>query len=303
MANKKAPPRRNTDVIRCENCGEEYSTTYKRCPFCDERPGGRSHTPAGGRRGSGGGRSRRPNPMQIAGLVISLALIITAVVIVFTSLAPMMFHKKPSGDDSGSGQSSSSQNVQGTAVTLNSLTMSRTEVALQAGEPYQLIATTDPADAQVTVEWSSSDADVAAVDQFGNVTNVYQGSDTVSVTITAAAGGQTAQCTVQCTGDGSGANIAPSGSVQEGDGQNGQSSGTPGILAPNTEAVITGASGGLNIRSGPGTDYDAKASTTNGATVTVLEDAGNSWCKIKYATGGGVYEEGYVMFQYLAAKK
>lgn len=40
MATKKAPPRRNTDVIRCENCGEEYSTTYKRCPFCDERPGG-----------------------------------------------------------------------------------------------------------------------------------------------------------------------------------------------------------------------------------------------------------------------
>lgn len=303
MATKKAPPRRNTDVIRCENCGEEYSTTYKRCPFCDERPGGRSRTPAGGRRVSGGGRSHRPNPMQIAGLVISLALIITAVVIVFTSLAPMMFHKKPSGDDSGSGQSSSSQNVQGTAVTLNSLTLSRTEVALQAGEPYQLIATTDPADAQVTVEWSSSDADVAAVDQFGNVTNVYQGSDTVSVTITAAAGGQTAQCTVQCTGDGSGANIAPSGSVQEGDGQNGQSSSTPGILAPNTEAVITGASGGLNIRSGPGTDYDAKASTTNGAIVTVLEDAGNGWCKIKYATGGGVYDEGYVMFQYLTASK
>ena len=35
--------------------------------------------------------------MQIAGLVISLALIITAVVIVFTSLAPMMFHKTPPG--------------------------------------------------------------------------------------------------------------------------------------------------------------------------------------------------------------
>ena len=35
---KKAPPRRN-DVIRCEKCGEDYSVTYKRCPFCDERPG------------------------------------------------------------------------------------------------------------------------------------------------------------------------------------------------------------------------------------------------------------------------
>ena len=215
MATKKAPPRRNTDVIRCENCGEEYSTTYKRCPFCDERPGGQGRAPVGGRRVSGGGRSRRPNPMQIAGLVISLALIITAVVIVFTSLAPMIFHKTPSGDASGSGQSSSSQGVQGAEVTLNGLTLSRTEVALQVGEPYQLIATTDPADAQVTVEWTSSDTDVATVDQFGNVTNVYRGSDTVSVTITAAAGGQTAQCTVQCTGDGSGANIAPSGSGQE----------------------------------------------------------------------------------------
>ena len=29
---RQAPPRRN-DVIRCENCGEEYSVTYKRCPF------------------------------------------------------------------------------------------------------------------------------------------------------------------------------------------------------------------------------------------------------------------------------
>ena len=123
MATKKAPPRRNTDVIRCENCGEEYSTTYKRCPFCDERPGGQGRAPVGGRRVSGGGRSHRPNPMQIAGLVISLALIITAVVIVFTSLAPMIFHKTPSGDASGSGQSSNSQSTQGTEVTLNSLTL------------------------------------------------------------------------------------------------------------------------------------------------------------------------------------
>ena len=45
---QEAPPRRNTDVIRCENCGEEYSTTYKRCPFCDERPGGQGRAPVEG---------------------------------------------------------------------------------------------------------------------------------------------------------------------------------------------------------------------------------------------------------------
>lgn len=89
----------------------------------------------GGRRVSGGGRSHRPNPMQIAGLVISLALIITAVVIVFTSLAPMIFHKTPSGDASGSGQSSNSQSTQGTEVTLNSLTLSRTKWRFRRGSP------------------------------------------------------------------------------------------------------------------------------------------------------------------------
>ena len=100
MATKKAPPRRNTDVIRCENCGEEYSTTYKRCPFCDERPGGRSYPPVGGRRVAGGSRSGRggqPNPLQVAGLVISLVLIIAAVVIVFTTLSPLLFGSTPSG--------------------------------------------------------------------------------------------------------------------------------------------------------------------------------------------------------------
>ena len=154
MATKKAPPRRNTDVIRCENCGEEYSTTYKRCPFCDERPGGRSYPPVGGRRVAGGSRSGRggqPNPLQVAGLVISLVLIIAAVVIVFTTLSPLLFGGTPSGSNSGGASVSTSTGN----VTLESLTLSRTDedqVALQAGESFQLTVTTVPEDAQVTVE-------------------------------------------------------------------------------------------------------------------------------------------------------
>ena len=209
MATKKAPPRRNTDVIRCENCGEEYSTTYKRCPFCDERPGGRSYPPVGGRRVAGGSRSGRggqPNPLQVAGLVISLVLIIAAVVIVFTTLSPLLFGSTPSGSNSGGASVSTSTGN----VTLESLTLSRTDedqVALQAGESFQLTVTTVPEDAQVTVEWTSSNEDIATVDEYGNITNVYKGSDQVSVTITAAAGGQTASCTILCTGDGTGENI------------------------------------------------------------------------------------------------
>ena len=68
MATKQEPIRR-TDVVRCETCGEDYSITYKRCPFCDERPGRspRAGTGSGGRRVSGG-----TNPLQVFILLLSL---------------------------------------------------------------------------------------------------------------------------------------------------------------------------------------------------------------------------------------
>ena len=99
MAAKKAPPRRNTDVIRCEKCGEEYSVTYKRCPFCDERPS-RGSSAAGGKRASAGG----PNPLQVGGLIITLVLIIAAAAIVFKYVSPLLF-----GDKTGNSSVSTSQ--------------------------------------------------------------------------------------------------------------------------------------------------------------------------------------------------
>ena len=175
MAPKKAPPRRNTDVIRCERCGEEYSTTYKRCPFCDERPGGRGYAPVGGKRVSGGG----PNPLQVGGLIVSLILIITAAVIVFKYISPAIFGDKGSSSVSTSqstpgssqdGSSGDSSQVQ----AANSVTLSRTEVSLAAGEDYPLTATVDPEGVKVT--WSSSDTSVATVDENGTVKKLLKNS-------------------------------------------------------------------------------------------------------------------------------
>ena len=66
------------------------------------------------------------------------------------------------------------------------------------------------------------------------------------------------------------------------------------------QGVVT--DGPLNVRSGPGTSYEVQASTQNGAVVTVLEEAGDGWYHIRYATGGGNYEEGYVLGDYLTAR-
>lgn len=44
-----------SDLIHCDNCGEEYSSTYKRCPFCGARP---SSTQATSRVGGAAGAGR-----------------------------------------------------------------------------------------------------------------------------------------------------------------------------------------------------------------------------------------------------
>ena len=71
--------RRNRDdrptMIHCEYCGEDYASTYKHCPFCDEMPlededydGDEDSVrrPRGGKRlvtnTRGGGYGRAPRP-------------------------------------------------------------------------------------------------------------------------------------------------------------------------------------------------------------------------------------------------
>ena len=92
------------EVVRCPYCGEDYSVTYKRCPFCDGKPapegsfedgqpaegrrsGGKrlvSNTKGGGYGGGGWG------PLRIVGTVVSLGLIVAAVWIVVSVVSPLV---------------------------------------------------------------------------------------------------------------------------------------------------------------------------------------------------------------------
>lgn len=321
---RQAPPRRN-DVIRCENCGEDYSITYKKCPFCNERPGRGGY--AGGKRVAntrGGGYGGPINPIQIVGLVISLILIIAALFIVFRFFSSSLLggggagsstsdpattsqsndvstpdgsdpSVQPDGSvstpDSSSGQTGGEGDSSQTGpAAVQSITLNKSDITLWYGEYTDLVATVTPSGTGEAVTWTSSDTNLLTVNAEGRVTNVNSSASKQSVTVTASCGGQSASCIVRCNPGGT----ASSGSGQETDTPSG-GSGNTAPVAPNSQGTIVNAEKGLNIRSGPGSEYDKVASASNGAQVTILGEE-NGWYRVDY--GGG--NTGYVSKDYVS---
>lgn len=97
-----------------------------------------------------------------------------------------MFAACSSGDD---GTEPAPEESKVTELTLYPETLT---LALYPVGEGQLTATVSPKDAEVTVKWSSSNEEVATVDQTGKVTPVKTGT----ATITAEAGGKKATCAV-----------------------------------------------------------------------------------------------------------
>jgi len=121
MSTQQETPSRS-DMIRCEFCGEEYSVTYRKCPFCDDmagRPAPRPtpHTGKGGKRQVGGSRgsSSRPRltiePIRIIGYALGLVLIVAAIYIVYTLLAPLFGGSTPATSESPRQSSDTSVSV------------------------------------------------------------------------------------------------------------------------------------------------------------------------------------------------
>lgn len=278
---------RRGDVIRCENCGEDYSVTYRRCPFCDERPG---RGGISGRRVAntrGGGYGRPASTLKAATWVGSFLVILAAAFIIYRFIgAPIFGGKNP--PNSGSQSSVSSQDPGGSVSSdksgagnisdiptpaVEGIALSENDLTLEAGASNQLTANLLPAGVSGNVTWSSSDTTAATVDITGLVTNVNTASTTRKVTITAACGDVSAEAVVYCKA------TAGGGSVP----------------ASRTQGTIINADKGLNIRSGPGTTYDKVASATNGARVTILGEE-NGWYKIIYSGN----KTGYVSKDYIS---
>ena len=324
-----------TDVIRCEYCGEDYSVTYKHCPFCDDKASyGSDRAPTrGGKRVAtnkrGGGYGGGMEPVQIIGLVLSIILIIAAVYIVFTVLSPLFGRGESAGSGeqsslstSQSDESSSQQDVSSSTpdvstsgdisipvvpdpsgssdvitpiVTATGITLNAADFTLKADETYKLNATLTPADCTDTVIWTSSDESALTVAQDGTVTNVNKGAAQANVTVTAQVGDVKAACIVRCKGGSTGSAGSNTGSAT---GENtGSTTTTP--VASGTTGTVNGTSTGLLIRSGPGRNYEAQDTAPNGTSLTILEQTGDGWYKVSYSGDGGRTKTGYVSKDYV----
>ena len=309
---------------RCPVCGEKYSDTYKNCPFCEEEEALQSGSQirrSSGRGGKRTAKNRQPNllsPILIVLIVIMLALL---VYLLFgdriasrlsgdsgtqdqqvEDVTPEVPDPDGGGDvtmpeDGGdTGDTGGTGDANGDTTTAPETDLSdlpetltiaymgspREEFTMSVGdEPIPLTVSGGTG----TYTWSSSDDGIASVDASGNVTAVSSGQATLTVTDGSAKG----TCLVRVRGGSTTSSGTDSSSA-------GTSSG--GSLTAGTATVVN-AGNGVRVRSQPNTSSEILATVSNGATVQVVQSAGNGWYEITFVATGGVTTTGYMMGEYL----
>lgn len=312
MADNQKPIRRS-DVIRCEKCGEDYATTYKRCPFCDEKPGRKGIVGRRVNNTRGGGYGGGVNPLQVVLLVLSLILIIAALYIVFHAVAPLLGRggKTIIGDQSSASASQSLPPDDGSSGG----DVSEPEPVDQPEPSSTSGNTATPAGSGGVVANAStglrvrsgpgSDNEVIASLSNGSAVNILEdaGGGWYKISFIGP-GGRTVEGYVSkdyVTVD----ETRPATPSTPSTATTAPSTATPGTttsVTSGSRGVISNASSGLRVRSGPGSDNEAIASLSNGSEITILEDTGSGWYKISFIASGGRTTEGYVSKDYVTVR-
>ena len=194
----------------CPKCGQEYSDTYRNCPFCEEEEAERKGKPL--RRHGGKRLSKRKRSGGAGGiLLLVMAVVIIGVVgYVFfgeeiagfmgirteqnlpadqdeDTTPPVDGEDGQTGDNTG--EDTQSPEGEGTG---GPLALDQTAITIAAGDTALLKVTGGTGE----VTWSSSNDNIATV-AGGSITGKAGGT----ATITATAGEESVSCTVTVTGD------------------------------------------------------------------------------------------------------
>lgn len=200
---------------QCPKCGEEYSDTYKTCPFCEEEKAIQQGKPLRRRGGKRLEKRRRSGGAGGVMMLLTAVVIVGVVGYVFfgEQIAELAGIRTAQGDDqipsgvlpASDGQTpantpdipdgSGTEDPEGSQepnVPAGPLTLSQSDITIESGTTARLIASGGTGE----VSWSTSNENIATVDG-GAVTAVAGGT----VTITATAGEETVSCKVTVTGD------------------------------------------------------------------------------------------------------
>ena len=167
-------------------------------------------------------------------------------------------------------------------LTMSYLGTPKTEFTMSVGDaPIPLTAS----GGNGSYTWSSSDEKVATVSSDGKVSAVAAGRATITLTDGSAKG----TCLV----------IVKGGSATTSPSTTTGTSTSGGTLKAGAAVVVNGGNG-VFVRSGPSTSNEPLATISNGASVQIVESAGNGWYKITFAGNGGANTTGYMKGDYLA---
>lgn len=318
-------------MIECPICGEKYSDTYKKCPFCEEEEAIQKGKKLR-RNTRGGKRATQNSPNLLTPMLIILILIMAAL------LAYLLFgerfaklpgiEKQPDipveevqpqqpeipdeqqpveGEDPGltTPETPGQTETPGTTTTpVVPPVTSNSDYEAAASLPKGLrLSTTD-----FTLKKIGETATIQVSGGSGGTYRWYSkdigiASVDQSGTVTAVAKGNTtvivtdgskmAECIVRVSGIGT--VTPPTGSTSA------PAENTGSGLKAGAAKVINAGSG-VRVRSGPSTNHEVLATVSNGAEVQVVKSAGGDWYEITFSGVGGVKTTGYMKSEFLQNK-
>lgn len=162
-------------LIKCPKCGEMYSDSYRTCPFCQEDEALKGRGAAPQRK-----VTRRRRAPSILGPAMVLVVVLAAVLVGVLLFGGKGNAEKPADNPTV---------VEPDPAPVTPLTLDQTTLNLNQAETAALTVT-----GAEDVLWTSSDTNVATVDDTGLVTAGIPG--TATITVTTADGSQSAACTV-----------------------------------------------------------------------------------------------------------
>lgn len=168
-------------LIKCNKCGEVYSDSYKKCPFCVEDE--EYYSGKVKKRGHRQMEKRKKVP-SVVGPVLVLAVLVLAGILVWAFAGDTVRgwfggDKQPEDVDPGTTQNQPVNTPVDNEPVVKALALDHMSLLMAPGESEKLTAT---GGAEESYQWITSDSGVLKVSDDGTVSALTEGSAVVTVT-------------------------------------------------------------------------------------------------------------------------